>query len=123
LSTFYLCPEAEFTNNALINLAGEISSHHSIQIVSWILLAPFGQVYFTVRLGSKKQNRRILKLCILSRKGASRKLWTRSVWFLKRVMPLKRSQALFTGQKILQGHLGNWTDTTHNKAPGYKGFN
>jgi hypothetical protein len=37
--------EAEFKSNKLINLAEEISRYPSIQVVAWVLLAAFYQVY------------------------------------------------------------------------------
>jgi hypothetical protein len=48
---------------------------------------------FAVRLGSKKQNRKIWRTCNVVRK-AYIKLGLRKVWLLMRFLPLKRSQGL-----------------------------
>jgi hypothetical protein len=83
--------EAEFKNNWFVN---KISRKYSIQAVhdyNCLLLSRF-----SVRCQSK-HNTEELKTRSLTRKRASWKLYTRIVWLLMRLAPLKRSQPFCTG--------------------------
>jgi hypothetical protein len=106
LSMFSTCSEAlseaEFENNGLITLVEEISRHSVCGMAT--------ATRFIISIGRRKQSGKIRKTCCcLSRKEGFVKLGPRKVWFLKKLVALKRSQALCirTIGNMPCGHLRN----------------
>jgi hypothetical protein len=98
--------EAEFKGDRQTNSSvEEISRQPSIQTVAWVFWVSFGQVDRTV--SKNVRNRKMCKTCNAVRKSHL-KLGFRKPCFLKRITPLKRSQALCirTIGKCFEGILG-----------------
>jgi hypothetical protein len=112
LATFCPCPAtlcgAEFKDDGLINLMEEISSQHSVQDVTWILVGAFSKIY--CMNCEQNADHKSLKLLSFTRKGALLKLGPRMLWLLKRLASLKRNKILCIGTIGMKprGHPRNW---------------
>jgi hypothetical protein len=79
--------ETEFKGD-IIYLAEEILKQSSFQIIVWLWLVAFSQVYSE---DQEQKTRKLLKRCYFFRK-AHVQVGLRKAWFLKRLAPLKINQ-------------------------------